>query len=169
MKKIYVLDTNVLIHDPESIFKFEDNDIVLPLTVIEELDGLKKGHGEIAYSARQALKIIDTCRERGDISQGIPCASGGTIRVRYVPGDDRLSADNRIIRTAIHILRESRETSTAPALALHGAGAATAADIAPVLQPVVLVSKDTAVRIKAESLGLTAEDYRNDKTSLFQQ
>ena len=64
MRKIFVLDTNVLIHDPNSIFSFDEHDVVIPFVVLEELDRLKKGHGEIAASARAALRIIDQLRER---------------------------------------------------------------------------------------------------------
>ncbi len=147
MKKTYVLDTNVLIHDPESVLKFEDNDIIIPLVVIEELDGLKKGHGEVAYSARAALKLVDSFRQRGDISRGVFLDEGGSLAVRdIVNGNDAITADDNIIRTAHALTQEKRGTGD-----------------------VILVSKDTAVRIKAESRGLRAQDYLNDKTSVFAQ
>ena len=148
MKKTYVLDTNVLIHDPESIFRFEDNDVVIPLVVIEELDKLKKGHGERAYSSRHALKLIDTLREEGDIGSGILLKTGGKLSVVNVKSlGERLSPDNRIISTALHLLGSEKFRGC----------------------PVILVSKDTAVRIKAESEGLKVEDYKNDKTSIFKE
>src|SRR5271157_5165760 len=81
MKKIFVLDTNVLIHDPTSIYKFDNNDVTIPFVVIEELDSLKKGRGEIAASARQALRIIDELREKGSLSSGVTMESGGTMTV----------------------------------------------------------------------------------------
>lgn len=148
MKKIFVLDTNVLLHDPECIFKFEDNDIVIPITVIEELDKLKKGHGDIPYSARQALRIIDNLREKGNIAEGIKLDSGGVIKVavdkNYNP-EKPVLMDNRIISLAMELSKNRKKT------------------------PVVLVSKDTAVRIKAEALGVTVQDYKHDKTYLFQK
>lgn len=148
MKKTFVLDTNVLIHDPDSIFKFEENDVIIPMVVIEELDKLKKGQGEIAHSARQALKNIDSLREDGNISAGVPLEGGGTITIVYIPHiRDIMSVDNAIIKTAIHIMEITNRDK---------------------YMPVILVSKDTAVRIKAESMGLYAEDYKNDKTSIFQ-
>ncbi|OGW25791.1 MAG: hypothetical protein A2X55_01755 [Nitrospirae bacterium GWB2_47_37] len=149
MKKTFVLDTNVLIHDPESIFKFEENNVIIPMPVIEELDKLKKGHGEIAYSARHALKNIDLLRERGNIAGGVLLETGGTVTVEYIPHlSDALSPDNKIITTAMRILESTNKDK---------------------YRPVILVSKDTAVRIKSESVGLYAEDYKNDKTAVFQQ
>jgi PhoH-like ATPase len=148
MKKIYILDTNVLVHDPECLFKFEDNDIVIPITVVEELDKLKKGHGDIPYSARSALRIIDSLRERGNISKGIKLDNGGTVTVAIDKNYDLCSPvlmDNRIIALAIELSKKKKRT------------------------PVILVSKDTAVRIKAEALGVTVQDYRHDKTYIFQQ
>lgn len=155
-KKVFVLDTNVLIHDPESIFKFEENEVVIPISVIEELDELKKGQGEIPYSARQALKLIDSLRANGNtenagrnLSLGVtvPNGKGGTLKIELnetLVKPLKPSADNRIISVAVNI---SADTTV----------------------PVIVVSKDTAVRIKAESLGITAQDYKNDKTSVFKQ
>jgi PhoH-like ATPase len=146
MKKIYVIDTNVLVHDPEALLRFEDNEIVLPIAVIEELDGLKRGQGEIPASVRQALRLIDSFRDLGNLSRGVPLARGGSLRVE-TGGEaprERLSADNSIIMTAVALGAHSR-------------------------QPVVLVSKDLAVRIKAEALGVAAQDYRNDKSTIFQR
>ena len=146
MKKIYVIDTNVLVHDPEALLRFEDNEIVLPIAVIEELDGLKRRQKKIPTSVRQALQLIDSFRELGNLSRGVPLARGGSLRVE-TGGEaprERLSADNSIIMTAVALGAHSK-------------------------QPVVLVSKDVAVRIKAEALGVAAQDYRNDKSTLFQR
>lgn len=148
MKKTFVIDTNVLIHDPECIFKFEDNDVVLPITVVEELDKLKKGHGDIPFSARQALRIIDSLREKGNISKGVKLDTGGTIQVAVDKDYDPCSPvlmDNRIISLALELNRKKGK------------------------KPVILVSKDTAVRIKGEALGITVQDYKHDKTYLFQK
>ncbi len=148
MKKIFVLDTNVLIHDPEAFLNFADNDVVLPITVIEELDKLKRGNGEIPYSARQALRLIDSYRETGKLSSGVELPSGGTLRV-VIEADMHLhkpTNDNRIISTAVSIAVNKNNS-----------------------QPVRLVSKDTSVRIKADSLGLVTEDYLKDKTTVFQK
>ena len=111
MKKIYVIDTNVLVHDPEALLRFEDNEIVLPIAVIEELDGLKRGQGEIPASVRQALRLIDSFREQGNLSRGVPLPGGGSLRVETA-GDaaarERLSADNSIIMTAVALGAHSR-------------------------------------------------------------
>ncbi len=156
MKKIFVLDTNVLIHDPASIYKFDNNDITIPFVVIEELDSLKKGRGEIAASARQVLRIVDELREKGSLSSGVMMESGGTMTVCLPENNSSLkflegTEDNQIIKTALTITNKGPKDENGNPL------------------PVILVSKDTAVRIKAESLGIPVEDYKNDKTSLFQQ
>ena len=167
MRKIYVLDTNVLIHDPECIFKFEDNDIVIPMVVIEELDGLKKGHGEIAYSARHALKLIDSLRETGNIASGVKLETGGTLNIESVTAlSENLSPDNEIITTALSLVCRTEKsaddkTESGPECKPYHA------DAAP--RSVTLVSKDTSVRIKAEAVGLHADDYRYDKTSIFKK
>ena len=81
MSKTYVLDTNVLLHDPEALLQFEDNDVVIPLAVIIELDGLKRGHGEIPASARRSLRLIDSFRKEGDIAVGVELPGKGRLRV----------------------------------------------------------------------------------------
>jgi PhoH-like ATPase len=148
MRKTFVLDTNVLIHDPEAILHFADNDIVLPITVIEELDKLKKGNGEIPFSARQALRLIDSFRESGNLSAGVLMSGGGTLRVVIEEGMHLAghSNDNRIISSAVTLAHKQDST-----------------------QPVILVSKDTSVRIKADALGLVTQDYLKDKTTVFQK
>jgi PhoH-like ATPase len=148
MTKIFVLDTNVLIHDPEAFLYFEDNEVILPITVIEELDKLKRGNGEIPYSARQTLRLIDRYRETGKLSAGVELPNGGILRV-VIKEDKHLekqSNDNKIISTAF-------------SLAIHENNS----------KPVILVSKDTSVRIKADTLGLETQDYLKDKTTVFQK
>jgi PhoH-like ATPase len=148
MKKSFVLDTNVLIHDPEAILHFADNDVVLPITVIEELDKLKKGNGEIPFSARQTLRLIDSFRETGNLSAGVAMSGGGTLRVMIEEGMHLggHSNDNRIISTAVTLAQKQDDA-----------------------RPVILVSKDTSVRIKADALGLVTQDYLKDKTTVFQK
>lgn|GEM_PF-7076899 len=90
MKKTFVLDTNVLIHDPTSLFKFGEHDIVVPFTVIGELDRHKRGRGEIAKSARQVLRTIDELREGGSLSSGVRIPSGSTIAVSLPSGNGHL-------------------------------------------------------------------------------
>ncbi len=156
-RKIFVLDTNVLIHDPNSIFSFDEHDVVIPFVVLEELDRLKKGHGDIAASARAALRIIDQLRERGPLTSGIEIGTGGSLYIGTALSSaaatfmDGVLEDNKIIKTALGVV-EKQQT-----------------DERGNIVPVTLVSKDTTVRIKAEACGLHAEDFESDKTTLFQQ
>ena len=148
MKKTYVLDTNVLIHDPEAVLRVQDNDIVLPITVIEELDHLKKGNGEIPYSARHALRLVDSFREAGNLSVGVVLPGGGTLRVIFEEEKHlhKPTNDDRIISAALVMARKKEHD-----------------------QPVILVSKDTSVRIKADTFGLVTQDYLTDKTTVFRK
>lgn len=151
MKKIFVLDTNVLIHEPEAINGFEDNDVVIPIKVIEELDDLKRGNGEIPYSAREVSRIIDAYGENGDLSEGVELKGGGFLKIFLSNGKrikdlDKDKNDNKIIGAA-WILNGGKG----------GNG------------KVIVVSKDANVRIKARALKITAQDYLKDKTTLFEQ
>jgi PhoH-like ATPase len=120
----------------------------LPITVIEELDHLKKGNGEIPYSARHALRLIDSFREEGNLSAGVVLAGGGTMRVVFAEekSANKTSNDDRIIATALVLMKKSKDD-----------------------QPVILVSKDTSVRIKADTFGLVTQDYLTDKTTIFRK
>ncbi|MEL6899305.1 MAG: PIN domain-containing protein, partial [Cyanobacteria bacterium J06606_4] len=147
MKKIYVLDTNVLLHDPDAMLRFEDNEVLLPITVIEELDRFKKRPEEMGRNARQTSRLLDSLRQRGSLTEGIALDNGGTLRVSLCRREtlDKLPAeltvgngDNAILAVAI----ETKKRCDCP---------------------VVMVSKDTNMRIKADTLGLTAEDYETDK------
>jgi PhoH-like ATPase len=148
MKKIFVLDTNVLLHDPRAIFSFEDNDVVIPIVVIEELDKFKKGVDEIGRNARQVSRILDEYRMKGKLSQGVPLESGGNLRVELnhqstesLPSElIAAKADNRILATALNLKHDNL--------------------------PVILVTKDTNLRIKADALGMTAEDFESDTITL---
>ncbi len=144
MKKIFVLDTNVLLHDPRAIFSFEENDVTIPIVVIEELDKFKKGIDEIGRNARQVSRILDDFRQKGKLSQGVPLEGGGCLRVelnhqspQHLPNElIATKGDNRILATALNLKHDDL--------------------------PVVLVTKDTNLRIKADALGLRAEDYESD-------
>jgi len=144
MKKIYVLDTSVLVHEPKALEKFDDNQIVIPITVIEELDGLKKGRDWISYAAQEALRMIDAHRKNGCNAHVRGSKHNGLLKITIEDKNwETLSADDRIVQVAI---TQKKQTSDSP---------------------VILVSKDTAIRIKAEALGLQAQDYQNDQTDLF--
>jgi len=150
MKKVFVLDTNVLLHDPRAIFSFQDNDVVIPIVVIEELDTFKKGIDEIGRNARQVSRILDDFRQQGKLSQGVKLEQGGSLRVelnhqspQHLPVELIASkGDNRILATALNLCHSQKEL------------------------PVVLVTKDTNLRIKADALGLTAEDYETDTITI---
>ncbi len=154
-KRLFVLDTNVLMHDPTSLFRFEEHDIFLPMIVLEELDANKKGMSEVARNARQASRTLDTlaAQRGGDISSGLSLSAlgnpdaTGCLFFQTVPLQHELpsslpqgKADNQILGVvqALKIKHPGRE--------------------------VVLVSKDINMRVKARALGLAAEDYENDKT-----
>ncbi len=147
-KKVYILDTSVLLHRPDSLFSFGDNEVVIPLVVLDELDNFKKGSMEINRNARWVIGSFDELRERGTVSEGVKTESGGTIRVdidsvarveKLIPPGFSHNVDNRILATALGIKQEHPE------------------------RKVVVVTKDINMRVKAEALNLLAEDYRADQ------
>jgi PhoH-like ATPase len=153
--KLFVLDTNVLMHDPMSLFRFEEHDIFLPMIVLEELDGHKKGTTEVARNARQASRMLDALAgaQGADISKGLKLSTTGhgeaggslffqtqTLQTHLPPSLPQGKADNQILGV-VQALREQ---------------------YAP--RDVVLVSKDINMRVKARALGLATDDYQNDKT-----
>ena len=147
MKKIYVLDTNVLLHDPNAIFSFEDNEIVIPLIVIEEVDGQKRRQDEVGRHARLVAHHLDELRATGKLSEGVALRHGGTLRVEltkenmgHLPEDlDPHKADNQVIAMTLQLRADHQDT------------------------PVILVSKDINVRVKADALNLQVQDYETDK------
>ena len=151
MRKIYILDTNVLLHDPESLFSFDDNAIVLPLSVIEELDRIKRRSDEVGRNAREVSRRLDELRVRGRLSEGVGLANGGSVRIEINGnqpdnqpyGIDLNTTDNRILALAYALMN-------------HGQS------------PVILVTKDLNLRIKADVLGLAAEDFYSDKVDYHQ-
>ena len=143
-KKIFVLDTNVILHDATCIENFEDNDVVIPISVLEELDQFKRGNEQIHYNARDFLRSLDELSinsENGELDK-----FEGKVRVvvnhNWHPDVEATfnedSPDNRIINCAYKIHQDNLE------------------------QSLILVSKDTNMRLKARSLGLEAEDYTTD-------
>ena len=159
-KKLFVLDTNVLMHDPACLFRFQEHDLYIPMIVLEELDHSKKGLSEVARNARQASRFLDELIRHADLSAirgGIPlsqleyagrideqCSGRLYFQVRRMdsvlpeslPGD---LPDNSILATTLALAREHADLQ------------------------VVLVSKDINMRIKASVLGIVAEDYHNDQ------
>jgi len=120
MIKNYILDTNVLIHYPGSIYTFEDNNVIIPIICLEELDGLKKREGILGYQAREAIREISSVRKYGDIHTGFKLPGDGTLRVELnhmnsaeIPdGVDISKNDNKIITIALNIKKEWKEIST---------------------------------------------------------
>lgn len=150
MKKVFVLDTNVLLHDPSALFRFEDNDVVLPITVIEELDRFKKEPEMTGRNARQTSRTLDALRQQGHLVEGVPLEQGGLLRVtlchrealdKLPPELEGKTGDNAILAVAMELKHDCQ-------------------------CPVVLVSKDMNIRIKADALGLDAQDYRTDKVDI---
>jgi len=147
MIKNYVIDTNVMIHDPLFLYNFQDNHLILPLVTVEELDGLKKASGMVGYHARQVLKELNKVRQYGDFVEGIRLPSGGVIRIEmnYVDianlpeGMDSKKNDNRILAIAKAVAEKDVE------------------------RPTILVTKDMCMTVKADALGLTVQDYETDK------
>lgn len=147
--KNFVLDTNVLLHDPRAIFAFEENHVVLPIYVIEEIDNFKRDMNELGRSARWISRSLDELRAQGNLADGVELPSGGTLRVSFsdrpLPHaitSTRHEVDSRIIAVALDVKEKSPEGAT------------------------ILVSKDVNLRIRADALGLVAADYEHDRTRL---
>jgi PhoH-like ATPase len=142
MKKNYVLDTNVLLHDPQSIFKFEDNNLVVPIFVIEEIDNFKKEPTERGRNARQVTRYLDGLREKyGSLAAGVGLPSGGALTVA-VPREKRNQPTRDSHMQDIAILEVAMETAGKdPSI------------------PTIFVSMDTNLRIRADALGLKTENY----------
>jgi PhoH-like ATPase len=147
MVKNYVIDTNVMIHDPTFMYNFSDNNVIIPILCIEELDNLKKREGLVGYSARNVAKELQKVMKLGDISKGIKLENGGTLRVeleqsdiKVLPGGvDSHKNDSRIIAVVKNLQKSNQDI------------------------PTILVTKDLYMSIKASSLGIKVQDYKNDK------
>ncbi|MGB0132254.1 PhoH family protein [Dokdonella sp.] len=157
-KRIYVLDTNVLMHDPTSLFRFEEHDVFIPMTVLEELDAAKKGQSEVSRNARQVSRFINELIEN-DSSRKI--ADGLDLRL---PQGLRLDRNPKIGRLHFQTLASENGTGKRRGLPdnLILASIVALCEAHPEV-PVVLVTKDINLRIKASIAGITAEDYENDR------
>lgn len=150
MIKNFVLDTNVLLHDPNALHKFQDNRVIIPITVVEELDHFKKDLNMLGRNARTVSKFIDRMRVTGSLSKGVPLENGGELRVAFCGNGNSLlpaelygeKKDNHILAVALSV--QAREKDV----------------------PVVVISKDTNLRIKADALGLRAEDYESGRVEI---
>jgi len=146
--KTYVLDTNVLLHDPHSLLQFRENQVVIPIEVIEEIDRFKREPSELGQNARTVSRLLDGLRAQGRLSEGVPLPNGGRLRVICPPRPSRNgkngragepSVDDRILSLCLKLKKESPR------------------------HPTILVSKDINLRVKADAYGLAAEDYESDR------
>jgi len=158
-KRIYVLDTNVLMHDPTALFRFEEHDVFLPMTVIEELDAAKKGASEVSRNARQVSRFINELIER---NSNKPIADGLELKLPQGIQLDRKAQVGRLYFQTQNF--ETNGTGKRKALPdnLILASIVSLREQHPDV-PIVLVSKDINLRIKASIVGLPAEDYENDR------
>jgi PhoH-like ATPase len=146
--KNYILDTNVLLHDPNSLLNFEDNNVIIPIEVIEEIDRFKRESTELGQNARTVSRMLDGFRGEGSLSAGVKLPTRGRLRVAVHKkgiangngnGKHGTSVDNKILALAKEIQKAEPKHSA------------------------ILVSKDINLRIKADALGLAAEDYETDR------
>ncbi len=146
MKKTFVLDTNVLIHDPDAMFAFEDNTVVIPMTVIEELDGFKRTSDDRGRSARMISRRLDELRAGGKLSSGVKLKNGGTLFIEMdhqVKMPEELSfskADHHILGIALDHQRKGEK--------------------------VFFITKDINLRIKSEALGIDAQNYERENVKM---
>src|SRR5262245_49846046 len=148
-RKNLVLDTNVLLHDPRAIYNFEDNHVIIPIYVIEEIDGFKKELSERGRNAREVARNLDSFRQKGRLAEGVPVGDdGGMIRVaigkRAMPDPLRTAqiADNFILAVALEVRDAEPGVRT------------------------TLVTKDVNLRIRGDALGLDTADYDSEKIDI---
>jgi PhoH-like ATPase len=146
--KNYILDTNVLLHDPNSLLSFVDNHVLIPIEVIEEIDRFKRESTDLGQNARSVSRMLDGFRGTGSLSEGVDLPNGGKLKIAFYKnghsgnGDVAFNGntvDNRILSLAASIQKTQPKN------------------------PTILVSKDINLRIKADALGLQAEDYETDR------
>jgi len=146
--KNYIIDTNVLLHDPNSLLSFADNHVLVPIEVIEEIDRFKRESTELGQNARTVSRMLDAFRGEGSLSEGVTLPNGGKLKIAFYKnghstngdgGFNGNTVDNRILSLAASVQKAQPKN------------------------PTVLVSKDINLRIKADALGLLAEDYESDR------
>ena len=146
--KNYILDTNVLLHDPESLLSFQENNVLIPIEVIEEIDRFKRESSELGQNARTVSRMLDGYRGQGSLSEGVELPTGGKLKIAFQKRDLATNGhsafgdntvDNRILTLAQGIQKAQPKNVT------------------------ILVTKDINLRIKADALGLDAEDYETDR------
>jgi PhoH-like ATPase len=146
--KIFILDTNVLLHDHKCLYNFQDNDVIIPIVVLEELDKFKKGSDQINFQAREFVRIMDKLAGEKLFTDGVPLgkdkgklfiATGKPFPQVMKESFSEQTPDHRILAIALHVNEKFKDRT------------------------VILISKDINLRMKAKSLGLKSEDYENDK------
>ena len=143
--KNYVLDTNVLLHDPNSLLNFQENNVLIPIEVIEEIDRFKRESSELGQNARTFSRSLDNLRSQGRLSEGVKLQNGGILRVIFSKKEGapvvfgNKTVDSRIVSLALQVKEEHPDI------------------------PTLLVTKDINLRLKADALGLEAEDYETDR------
>jgi PhoH-like ATPase len=148
--KNYIIDTNVLLHDPNSLFSFQENNVILPIEVIEEIDRFKREPNDLGQNARMVSRILDQLRANGRLSEGVTLPNGGLLRIVLPPKNiknlallhNHQSTDSRILILALATQKSDPKTQT------------------------ILVTKDINLRIKADAIGIVAEDYETDRVLL---
>jgi PhoH-like ATPase len=156
MKKNFVLDTNVLLHDANALFAFDDNTVCLPIYVIEEIDNFKRDMNELGRNARETVRLLDQLRSQGNLRDGVPIPSGGQLRVIFAEkvngagnggaagqGLDAKIVDNRILAAALQLDERERDEAKT-----------------------VFITKDINLRIRADARGLQAEDYDKEQIDI---
>jgi PhoH-like ATPase len=147
-KRIYLLDTNVLIHDPDAIFSFKGANVGVPIMVLEELDTFKAERTDRGHAARQTIRHLDALRKTGSLRDGVSLEGGGSLTVFFVPEEDQIElplsmslnvTDNMILLTALDLKNRGYD--------------------------VQFISKDLNARVKADALGIVAQDYLKGKVS----
>ncbi|HLU64623.1 MAG TPA: PhoH family protein [Kofleriaceae bacterium] len=147
-KKNYVLDTNVLLHDPRAIYAFEDNNVIIPIYVIDEIDTFKKDQSELGRNARHVARMLDGHRNGGSLSELVPLDSGGALMIALgsrsplEPARDAHKMDNLILEVALEIRDADPRT------------------------PTILVTKDVNMRIRGDALGIPTVDYEDQGISI---
>jgi PhoH-like ATPase len=156
MRKTFVLDTNVLLHDPGALTRFEENNIVIPIEVVAEIDRFKRDPAEKGRNAREVSRLLDELRTKGNLAEGVEIdEQGGILKVVFCRGETLTTlppelkggnGDNNILAVALEQQQLEAVIGDQP--------------------PVILVTKDTNLRIKADAVGLIAQDYTSDRVAI---
>lgn len=156
MRKTFVLDTNVLLHDPGALTRFEENNIVIPIEVVAEIDRFKRDPAEKGRNAREVSRLLDDLRAKGNLAEGVEIdEQGGILKVVFCRGET--------LTTLPPELKGGNGDNNILAVALEQQQLQTVIGDQP---PVVLVTKDTNLRIKADAVGLIAQDYTSDRVAI---